>query len=101
MNRGIPSSVSFQHPDLLIICPSSCIASPGNFKISMTALVHGKVRSFFDATLKSSIKANYETHPKGSVSIKELYASDGIAINVLDPAQDFSLIFFNCQRIGK
>ena len=41
---------------------------------------HGKVRSFFNATLATSIKANNTTHPKGSISVKELYASDGATI---------------------
>ncbi len=41
---------------------------------------HGKVRSYFNPTLTTSIKANNTTHPKGSISVKELYASDGTTI---------------------
>jgi hypothetical protein len=41
---------------------------------------HGKVRSFFNATLTTSIKAGSKTHPKDSISVKELYEADGTTL---------------------
>lgn len=42
---------------------------------------HGKVKTFFNDTLKASLMANNAMHPKGSASVKELYQDDGTTID--------------------
>jgi len=41
---------------------------------------HGKVRSYFNPTLAASLETSNATHPAGSISVKELYESDGTTI---------------------
>lgn len=53
---------------------------PSEAEIHDSTGPHGKVRSFFNPTLAASITANNATHPKGSISVKELYASDATTI---------------------
>jgi hypothetical protein len=39
--------------------------------------IHGKVRVFFNDTAVQSLRAGNDTHPVGTLLVKELYASDG------------------------
>ncbi len=38
---------------------------------------HGKVRVFFNPTAVQSLSAGNDTHPVGTILVKELYSSDG------------------------
>ncbi len=50
-------------------------------EVHVSAGPHGKVRSYFNETLASSLKEKNTLHPVGSIAVKELYASDGITLN--------------------
>ncbi|HYH98710.1 hypothetical protein [Hyalangium sp.] len=47
-------------------------ASPG---------IHGRVRVFFNDTAVQSLRAGHDTHPRGTILVKELYADDGATLN--------------------
>jgi hypothetical protein len=42
---------------------------------------HGKVRVFFNDSLKGALASNAATHPVGSAAVKELYESDGTTLD--------------------
>jgi hypothetical protein len=39
--------------------------------------IHGRVRVFFNDTAVQSLRAGNDTHPLGTILVKELYSSDG------------------------
>ena len=42
---------------------------------------HGKVRSFYNSKLAQSLADQNPVHPVGSISVKELYETDGATLN--------------------
>lgn len=42
-----------------------------------TSPIHGRVRVFFNGTAVESLRAGHDTHPPGTVLVKELYSGDG------------------------